>query len=296
MGNEQSSGKHPHYVVKYPPQFNELHFKVDNGLAFFKDELSAAARTRRARGIRPANVIKERAKVRRKLKAWAHELNRMEKIKLDALAEKKKWDERDFERWQEMLDGLKKALMQCKKLVDTHAEELSAKKPDDPRETAEDFLRGDGLPDSHTAAHANKAGGGNSFSGGQLRTGKLSAPEQQAMQEIRERDAVVDGQLDQVVENTEYLLLLGEMMRDEIEAQTTLVGEMNPRTEGLQDRTRDVNTDVKRTMGKDGFEEGKTTKRMKRNKKEPRPKRRSGSGLKAAVAKAAVKGVLNSLS
>jgi hypothetical protein len=265
MGNEQP-GK---YVVKYPPEFNELHLKVDNGLSFFKDELSAAARSGRA-----TNGIKERAQTRKKLKEWEHELNKMEKIKLDAMAEKKKWDERDFERWQEMLDGLKQQcvfdemrkrqgarvvrsrlarrralvvvvpipccgagcfagvvvdevrardvlfrltsrltclnflsafrrwfcprgarkckcrLLECKSLVDGNARTRTAKK-EDSRETAEDFLRGDG---------SNAAQVSRETSGGSLRTGKMSEQEKQAMKEINDKEDVMDDLVDQVSE------------------------------------------------------------------------------------------------
>lgn len=264
MGNEQS-GK---YVVKYPPEFNELHLKVDNGLTFFKDELSSAARSGRA-----TSGIKERAQTRKKLKEWEHELNKMEKIKIDAMAEKKKWDERDFARWQEMLDGLKEVHLECKSLCDGNARTRSPKK-EDTRATAEDFLRGDGA----NAAQVNRE-----TSGGSLRTGKMSDQEKQAMKEINDKEDVMDDLVDQITENTEFLSMRAEMIGEEIEAQSSLVKEVDDRTKRVKDRTTELNKDIKKTMVEDGFEEDK--KKKKKEKKGPQD-------IKSTMAKAALKSML----
>ena len=208
MGNEQS-GK---YVVKYPAGFNEKHTEVDNGLSYFKNDLAAAQRSGRA-----ANGIRQRAENRKKLKGFEMDINRMEGMKVDAMADTKakKYREEDFARWQEMMDGLKALYLECKSLVEGNARTRSAKKDD--RATADDFLRGDGA--------ATPAGTDENRSA-QLRTGKMSEQEKQAMQEINDKDEVMDDLTDQITENLEFLHMRAEMIGEEIDSQKDLVQEV----------------------------------------------------------------------
>ena len=214
MGNDQSTGK---YVVKFPDGFDELHTSVDNGLSYFKNDLGAAQRSGRA-----TNGIKERAANRKKLKGFEMDINRMESMKVQAMATKtKKYTEQDFDRWQEMMDELKQLYLECKSLMEGNARKRSAKKSDD-RATADDFLRGDGGKPA-----AERKGSGN------LRTGKMSEQEKQAMQEINDKDEIMDDLTDQITENLEFLNMRAEMIGEEIDSQKELVEEV--RVHGLGD-------------------------------------------------------------
>ena len=87
----------------------------------------------------------------------------------------------------------------------------------------------------------------------------------------------------QITENTEFLSMRAEMIGEEIEAQSSLVKDVNDRTKRVKDRTQDLNKDIKKTMVEDGFEEDKKNKK----KKEKGPK-----DLKSTMAKAAIKSML----
>eukprot|EP00750_Incisomonas_marina_P020322 INCI3956.1.p2 GENE.INCI3956.1~~INCI3956.1.p2 ORF type:complete len:265 (+),score=83.90 INCI3956.1:174-968(+) len=263
MGNEQS-GK---YVVKYPAGFNEKHTEVDNGLSYFKNDLAAAQRSGRA-----ANGIRQRAENRKKLKGFEMDINRMEGMKVDAMADTKakKYREEDFARWQEMMDGLKALYLECKSLVEGNARTRSAKKDD--RATADDFLRGDGA--------ATPAGTDENRSA-QLRTGKMSEQEKQAMQEINDKDEVMDDLTDQITENLEFLHMRAEMIGEEIDSQKDLVQEVNSRAVKTKNRTQDLNGDIRRTMEEDGFEQ-----------EQQRKKGGGGGNIKTKIAGEMVKGML----
>jgi len=186
-------------------------------------------------GDNPTQLIKIQAETREEIRQTTDEWKEMDAIyKREARKKRSKFSEEELETQQDLVQQLHD------KIEDLKALQNAARSGALDVDAAAGILSSTGTRQAIGASNDGWQGGG----GGAA----LTEGQQMQIQQVEERDADFDRQLDEIGEGIADLAEIAALANEEVKHQSVMLDHLNTKVDGVNDRVKNVNTKMKETL------------------------------------------------
>eukprot|EP00546_Thalassionema_frauenfeldii_P009027 CAMPEP_0178915554 /NCGR_PEP_ID=MMETSP0786-20121207/12088_1 /TAXON_ID=186022 /ORGANISM="Thalassionema frauenfeldii, Strain CCMP 1798" /LENGTH=291 /DNA_ID=CAMNT_0020588671 /DNA_START=234 /DNA_END=1109 /DNA_ORIENTATION=- len=193
-------------------------------------------------GDNPTQLIKINAEIREETRQAQDEWKEMDAIyKKEARKKRSKFSEEELETQQDLVQQLYEKIEQVKSI------QMAARTGTSEMDAAAGILASSGMRQPTTGIANNSAMGGGGGGGASLTEGQRLQ-----IQELEERDADFDRQLDQIGEGIQDLGEIAALQNEEVKHQAAMLDNLNDKIDGVNDRVTNVNARMKETLDEVG--------------------------------------------
>eukprot|EP00547_Thalassionema_nitzschioides_P002404 CAMPEP_0194199550 /NCGR_PEP_ID=MMETSP0156-20130528/531_1 /TAXON_ID=33649 /ORGANISM="Thalassionema nitzschioides, Strain L26-B" /LENGTH=288 /DNA_ID=CAMNT_0038924465 /DNA_START=149 /DNA_END=1015 /DNA_ORIENTATION=+ len=190
-------------------------------------------------GDNPTQLIKINAEIREETRQAQDEWKEIDAIyKREARKKRSKFSEEELETQQDLVQQLYEKIEQVKSI------QMSARTGTSEMDAAAGILASATMRQPATGIAGNSATGGGGAS--------LTEGQQLHIQELEERDADFDRQLEEIGEGIQDLGEIAALQNEEVKHQAAMLDNLNDKIDGVNDRVTNVNARMKETLDEVG--------------------------------------------